>query len=144
MRSQPRLFHLLNQARQALLTRANAETVAQLDITVSQMVCLFQLVQQGASRPTELSAALALDPAAITRVVARLEEKGLVRRTEHAADGRSRLVDITAAGRERARRGLAVLAKANAALTQGFDDEEIRTVARFLEHAIALGRGTSS
>lgn len=141
MATRPRLFHLLNQARQALLTRANAEIVAQLDITVSQLVCLFQLVEHGASRPTELATALALDPAAITRVVTRLEEKGLVRRTEHDTDARSRLVEITPAGRERAARGLTTLAKANTALTQGFREDEIQTVVRFLTHAIALGRG---
>jgi DNA-binding MarR family transcriptional regulator len=35
----------------------------------------------------------------MTRIVARLEERGLVERTPHATDGRQVVLDLTAAGR---------------------------------------------
>lgn len=48
--------------------------------------------------PVALAQQMGIDRAAVTRIVDRLEEKGLVRRTSHSTDGRRTIVAITEAG----------------------------------------------
>ena len=87
------LVLLLNQAQQALMRRLNAESVVRFDITVPQLSALFQLTREDGARLTDLSAALGLDNAAVTRLAERLERKDLAERRACAAkprDSRSR------------------------------------------------------
>jgi DNA-binding MarR family transcriptional regulator len=52
-------------------------------------------------RMTDLAAQTALSTSGMTRVVDRLEDRGMVRRVACPGDRRSSLVELTAAGRER-------------------------------------------
>jgi DNA-binding MarR family transcriptional regulator len=58
----------------------------------------------------ELAAALGIDPPNATVVVSELEAQGLVRRKPHPTDGRAKLVEATARGKELARRADEILA----------------------------------
>jgi DNA-binding MarR family transcriptional regulator/GNAT superfamily N-acetyltransferase len=61
---------------------------------------LFELGRNGATGAGELRRALDLDAGYLSRLLARLEEQGLVARERSPHDGRRRLVGLTDAGRE--------------------------------------------
>jgi DNA-binding MarR family transcriptional regulator len=69
-------------------------------LSPSQTAALATIDRHGPLTPSELAARERVQRPTVTRVVARLEEAGLVRRAADPADGRSFLVSITPAGRE--------------------------------------------
>ncbi len=71
-------------------------------ITLSQLSALFALVQGGAMTPGELAAKEGVQPPSMTRVIAALEDAGLVVRRAHPSDGRQAIVEATEAGYARA------------------------------------------
>lgn len=81
-------------------------------ISVSEWVALRQLFDAGEAAPSELMSALGMTKGAISKVVTRLEEKGLVTRAALDDDARARKISLTASGRALVPR-LAVLADQN-------------------------------
>lgn len=102
-------------------------------LSPSQLSVLSTLESHGSLTPTELAAAERVKPPTITRVVAILEEAGLVRRKSDPGDRRSSRVELTARGRELIerdrRRKTAYLAKQIAKLSE----EEVRALNRAVE-----------
>jgi DNA-binding MarR family transcriptional regulator len=70
------------------------------DITIAQISALQSLDAAGAMSPRELADMERVQPPTMTRIVARLEERGLVQRTPHPTDGRQVVLAPTAIGRE--------------------------------------------
>jgi DNA-binding MarR family transcriptional regulator len=70
------------------------------DLSLSHLSALGSLDKAGALTPRELALVERVQPPSMTRIVARLEERGLVDRTRHATDGRQVVLALTAAGRE--------------------------------------------
>jgi DNA-binding MarR family transcriptional regulator/GNAT superfamily N-acetyltransferase len=60
---------------------------------------LFELAREDAVEATHLRSWLDIDAGYLSRLLARFEADGLVRRTRSAADGRRQLIGLTAAGR---------------------------------------------
>jgi DNA-binding MarR family transcriptional regulator len=72
------------------------------------------LEEHGAARPSDLAAALELDPSTVSRQLRHLESLGLVSRSADRVDGRAILIGLTAAGRD----SLATVRDARAAALQ--------------------------
>src|SRR2546423_15262218 len=70
------------------------------ELTQNQISVLTSLELAGALTPRELADAERVQPPTMTKVLAKLEERGLVQRTPHPTDGRQVLLSATAAGRE--------------------------------------------
>src|SRR5574342_488129 len=70
------------------------------DVTIAQISALQSLDTAGALTPRELSETERVQPPTMTRIVARLEERGLVQRTPHPSDGRQGVLSASARGRE--------------------------------------------
>jgi DNA-binding MarR family transcriptional regulator len=70
------------------------------ELTVAQVSALWSLDGAGALTPRELADAERVQPPTMTRIVARLEEQGLVQRTPHPTDGRQVILAPTPYGRE--------------------------------------------
>jgi DNA-binding MarR family transcriptional regulator len=66
----------------------------------SQQAGLLVHVYAGQDSPTELARLLGTDGAGMTRMIDRLESKGLLRRGDHPDDRRAKVVALTDAGRE--------------------------------------------
>lgn len=81
---------------------------------------------------SELADALDIEKPNATTVVAQLEAAGLVRRRPHPTDGRAKLADVTARGRELARRADKILATPPPGLT-ALSADELTTLARIIE-----------
>lgn len=85
------------------VVRLNRRLRAQTEsnVTLSQMSALSCLWRNGPLAPRELAASEGVQPPSMTRVIAALEELGLVRRRQHPTDGRQAIVELTEAGDER-------------------------------------------
>lgn len=80
--------------------RLRTQTVGSA-VTLSQMSALSCLGKTGPMTPGELAAKEGVQPPSMTRVIAALEDLGLVVRRAHPTDGRQAIVELTDAGRTR-------------------------------------------
>ncbi len=69
------------------------------ELTQNQISVLTSLELAGALTPRELAEAERVAPPTMTKVLAKLEERGLVQRTPHPTDGRQVILSATEAGR---------------------------------------------
>jgi len=67
-------------------------------ITLTQLSALYTLSACRAMTPSELAASERVRPPSMTRVIASLEEAGLVTRRQHPTDGRQSIIEPTQAG----------------------------------------------
>ncbi|MCS5711600.1 MarR family transcriptional regulator [Candidatus Berkiella aquae] len=70
------------------------------DITVPQIVCLYEIFERGAMTISVLAKSIHLTPSTLVGVIDRLEEKKLVTRMRDVADRRAIFIDITDKGRD--------------------------------------------
>lgn len=70
------------------------------ELTQSQLSVLTSLDLAGALTPRELAESERVQPPTTTKIVARLEEIGMVQRTPHPTDGRQVILSATQRGRE--------------------------------------------
>nr|WP_204341814.1 MarR family transcriptional regulator [Micromonospora terminaliae] len=69
------------------------------DLTVTQLSALTSLNLAGALTPRELADIERVQPPTMTKIVAKLEDRGLVQRTPHPTDGRQVILAATEGGR---------------------------------------------
>lgn len=109
------------------------------DLTITQVSVLNGLELAGALTPRELAESERVQPPTMTKIVAKLEERGLVQRTPHPTDGRQVILAATEAGRtvvqEHRRARDAWLAQRLAALTAD-ERETLRRAAGLLDRLV--------
>jgi DNA-binding MarR family transcriptional regulator len=109
------------------------DAAAEAGLGAGTTAALATIKRDGPLTPSELAEIERVKRPSITRTLACLDRQGLIERTPDPADGRSSLVSISAAGRERLallrRRKSAYLARRLEAL----DPEEVATLARAAE-----------
>lgn len=70
------------------------------DLTATQLSALTSLELAGALTPGELADIERVRPPTMSKIVSKLEERGLVQRTPHPSDGRQVILAATPQGRE--------------------------------------------
>ncbi|HTY50938.1 MAG TPA: MarR family transcriptional regulator [Steroidobacteraceae bacterium] len=99
------LGHLIGRVRAELLTSLDAELARDqmlqpLEVTGAQLIVIVNLAgQEAAVSASALCRCISYDAGAMTRMLDRLEAKGLIRRTRSAEDRRLILLELTDAGR---------------------------------------------
>ncbi len=88
------LSAVLRIAVMRLARRLRAER-ADTDLTLTQLSALSALDRHGPSTPSALAAHEKVQPPSMTRVIAKLEERGLVTRSDHPSDRRQVVVELT-------------------------------------------------
>jgi len=68
------------------------------DLTVTQVSALTSLRLAGALTPRELADVERVQPPTMTKIIAKLEDRGLVQRTPHPTDGRQVILAATEGG----------------------------------------------
>jgi DNA-binding MarR family transcriptional regulator len=128
-----------------ILTAASAEVERELEpsgLTNAQWVPLFKLSMGLASTVAELARGCQLDTGGMTRLLDRLEAKGLVRRVRSSEDRRVVNLELTDEGRTAAKTIPAVLCGVQNAHMRGFTLEEWQTLKtllrRILDNALAI------
>ena len=74
------------------------------DLGPSQVAALATIERHGPLTPSELAVLERVQRPTVTRTLGCLDREGLIERTPDPSDGRSSLVSVNAAGRERLRR----------------------------------------
>ena len=75
------------------------QALAPFDITTAQYVILVQLAGNDVDSAAELCKGVSYDPGAMTRMLDRLERKGLIRRARSPSDRRKTILELTAEGK---------------------------------------------
>jgi DNA-binding MarR family transcriptional regulator len=83
----------------ARIARRLRQTHTVGDVTLSEVSVLARLSRDGAASPGSLAELERVRPQAMASTLATLEERGLVRRSPDAADGRRAVMNVTDAGR---------------------------------------------
>ena len=121
------------------LTAVAQEVERQLvvsDLTNAQWLPLFKLAQGKTSTVAELARLCHLDAGAMTRLLDRLEAKGLCRRVRSVADRRVVNIELTEQGEEVASGIPAVLCKVQNAHLTGFSNEEFEMLKSLLRRIL--------
>jgi DNA-binding MarR family transcriptional regulator len=126
-----RLVYLLNVGQRRLHRWSQARTVAG-GVTAAQAGLLFFLAKSDGALTSEAAAALDLKAPGMSGLVDRVERAGLVERHSDERDRRASRLWLTSAGRAALKRAKSGLAEVNARLTEGFTENEIDVVARWL------------
>jgi DNA-binding MarR family transcriptional regulator len=128
------LIEIAAQLRMAIVRtsrRLRQEAAAESSgLTPTSVAALATIERHGPLTPSEVADVERVKRPTMTRTLGCLEREGLVDRTRDPADGRSSLVAINAAGRERLRR---LRGRKNAYLARrmrDLTDEEIETLER--------------
>ncbi|MFF1609277.1 MarR family winged helix-turn-helix transcriptional regulator [Amycolatopsis sp. NPDC058278] len=94
-----RLFFLLQQAAHRLRVAADRRCLAAAGITTAQLGALFA-VREGGLTQRDLAARLGQRESAVTAMVARLADAGLLGRRAHPREHRAVVLELTPAGKE--------------------------------------------
>ncbi|MGV9362263.1 MarR family winged helix-turn-helix transcriptional regulator [Amycolatopsis sp. NPDC003731] len=94
-----RLFFLLQQAAHRLRVAADRRCLAAAGITTAQLGALFA-VREGGLTQRELAARLGQRESAVTAMVTRLVDAGLVGKNTHPHEHRAVVLELTAAGED--------------------------------------------
>jgi DNA-binding MarR family transcriptional regulator len=143
--SQPReeglsVGHLMSRARTSLLAGLDAE-LERFGLSGMHFAVLKHLVEGAADSAADLCRYMHYDTGAMTRILDRLEQKGLVRRERCREDRRVVFLRLTPGGRAQLPRLLAAGARVVDAHLAGFSQAEIDALKSYLGRMIDNGTG---
>ena len=127
--------YLVSSVRQRWIAAVEIE-LAPLDLTAAQYIVLMKVGSGSARVSADLCKVLEYDTGAMTRLIDRIEAKGLLRRVAHASDRRSVALELTAAGHELYPRLLEIVKQMNKRALKGFTRDESATLEAML-HRVA-------
>lgn len=137
-KSQPRFVFLLNHAHKALQRWIQKQLSAWTDISAAQVGMLFLIRSQGSVTVGEAASALQVAPAAITGLSKRMQAAGLIQRLTDDVDTRKICLTLTPAGEDASIKAKATLQDLNQQLSDGFTEDELKVVARWLSQVVSL------
>lgn len=118
-----RLYHLLQTAAHRLKTRADRDSQGAAGVTAAQAAVMFVIQREGATTQKTVARQLKLNESAVTGMMGRLMEAGLVSREPNPADGRAWTVALTAEGQAALDRFRVNLDALNAQITAALGGE---------------------
>jgi len=132
-----RLLFALNRVRRELHTALDGRLVADevlfpLELTSAQLAILVALSTAHAVSTSDLCARVAYDPGAMTRMLDRLQAKGMVRRSRSLEDRRVVHVELTEQGKAGLPRMRKAACEVAGLLLGGFSSAEIRELESYL------------
>jgi len=129
------IIRLVNRVRVELMDALDRE-LAQFDISAAQLIVLASVANKEADCASGLCKNISYDPGAMTRMIDRLEQKGLVRRVPSAEDRRAANVELTAAGRAVYPHLIAAKQTVQAQFLRGFAAKDVRTLETLLNRVL--------
>ena len=128
--------HLIAQLRQKVVEAMEKE-LAPLGLTHAQFVVVVQLANGMAGTPAEFCRLLNYDSGAMSRLLDRIEEKGIIRRVRNAEDRRSVGLELTDKGKQLYPDIVPLVQEVNSRLLKDFSKSEVRTLELFLQRMLA-------
>ncbi|GAA5081239.1 MarR family transcriptional regulator [Thermocatellispora tengchongensis] len=130
---------LVQQVARELRTAVEA-SLAPYGVT-SQQAALLLNAARGQTSPNQLAPLLGTDTAGMTRLLDRMEAKGLVRRTRHPGDRRAVVIEVTEEGKALAPTLAPIFGRATMRLLDGFDEQEVAQLTGLLTRMLRNLRG---
>lgn len=128
--------YLMRRAHQLAVAIFAAET-ASFDLTPVQFAMLNALMDEPGEDQITLASKVAFDAATSGAVIARLENKGLLRRDADPQDKRRKLLRLTATGEAMVVRMKAVVAQVQSQITSPLSAAETQDLNRLLAKLVA-------
>lgn len=125
------VIRLINRVRVEVMDALDRE-LAGYDITAPQLVVLSSVANKEADSAAQLCKSISYDPGAMTRMIDRLEQKGLIRRVPNPEDRRAMNLEMTVAGKALYPQLLQAKERVVERFLRGFSKEEERTLERLL------------
>jgi len=129
------IVRLINRVRVELIDAMDRE-LAKFDITAPQLIVLASVANKEADSAAGLCKSISYDPGAMTRMIDRLEQKGLVRRVPNPDDRRAMNLELTAAGKALYPQLLAAKETVQAQFLRGFGKAEVQQLESFLNRML--------
>ncbi|WP_198139498.1 MarR family transcriptional regulator [Ralstonia sp. A12] len=133
--------YLVGRAKTAL-SMAIEQEVAQMDVTHSQASCLVLLANGRCQTATDLGRELNTDIGSLTRMLSRMEKRGLIERVRSESDRRVVHLELTAAGRELADRMPAIYTHVLNRFFADFTHADVDTLRGLLKRILDNGAAT--
>lgn len=127
--------YLLQRAKNTLAHTVEQE-VSSLDITHAQASCLIMLATGRAATVTDLGRELNTDMGSVTRLLSRMEKRGLIQRRRSDVDRRVVDLLLTEQGQALADRLPAIFCKVLAQHFSGFSADEVQLLKNMLRRVI--------
>jgi DNA-binding MarR family transcriptional regulator len=125
------IFQLVREQRSLLEQR-----LAPLDLTTQQAGVLLQVARQREARPNQIAIDVGTDTAGMTRLLDRLEAKGLLARRDDPGDRRSLIIELTRAGEELARKAGPIFGSLERDLSAGHSAVEVERIQSMLRRLL--------
>jgi DNA-binding MarR family transcriptional regulator len=127
---------LIGLARKTMFNKIDAE-LAPLDVSAAQWLVVLLVGEDAVASASGLCEKLAYDPGAMTRLLDRLEGKGIVRRVRTADDRRTIQLELTDNGRALYPKIIAAMADVNNSMLRGFSRDEVDQLEGYLRRMLA-------
>ncbi len=121
------IIRLINRVRVEMIDALDRE-LSKYDISAPQLIVLAYVANKEADSASALCKSISYDPGAMTRMIDRLQEKGLIRRVPNPEDRRATNLELTAAGRALYPQLLVAKETVQAQFLRGFSRSELRTL----------------
>ena len=129
------IIRQINRVRVELIDALDRE-LSRFDISAPQLIVLASVANNDSGSASGLCKSISYDPGAMTRMIDRLEQKGLVRRIPNVEDRRATNLEITTAGRALYPQLLAAKEAVAAQFLRGFSADEVHLLERFLDRML--------
>ena len=125
------IVRLINRVRVEIVDALDRE-LAKYDITAPQLIVLASIANKEADSAAAICKSISYDPGAMTRMIDRLEQKGLIRRVPHPEDRRAMTLELTVAGKALYPQLLTAKDAVQTQFLRGFSVDEARQLERLL------------
>jgi DNA-binding MarR family transcriptional regulator len=129
------IIRLIHRLRVELIDALDRE-LAPYDISAPQLIVLSSVANSEADSAAALCKSISYDPGAMTRMIDRLEQKGLIRRVPNPDDRRATNLEITVAGKALYPQLLAAKETVQAQFLRGFSETDVRTLESLLNRVL--------
>jgi DNA-binding MarR family transcriptional regulator len=129
------IIRLINRVRIELIDALDRE-LSKFDISAAQLIVLASVANNEADSAAGLCKSISYDPGAMTRMIDRLEQKGLIRRRPNADDRRATNLEITVAGKALYPQLLAAKENVQMQFLSGFSTEEVAALEGLLNRML--------
>jgi DNA-binding MarR family transcriptional regulator len=135
--------YLIARVKSSMSNMINQRTVAELGVTGQQASVLFMVASGKCVLAAELAREYGIDASAVTRLVDRLEKRGLLKRVRSSEDRRAVRLALTPEGQSIAVRLPAIFRSIGGTLTNGLSPEQVGSLKTMLRQVLANGCAAS-
>lgn len=130
------LGHLTSAVRNAIFARLETE-LAPLELTSAQFIVVIGAMRGRAKTVNEFCAFAGIDAGSMSRLLDRLEAKGIVRRVREGADRRQVQVELTAKGLALSPEIMPAIARVYQQFLKGFSEHDALQLQSLLQRLLA-------